>query len=114
MSPASHLEVKMMVGLAAGVEPRLACRAHVAAVEVLPDRQVNAARSAEHAALIEGADRPDRHRVICDRGVARVARVVLPTALELDRNDVELAAVVSASGAGVDIDAEHLVAVHDD
>lgn len=82
------------------------CPAHwtgVAAAHVLTNRKLRRAGSAENGALVPFAFRPDRGRMPRERCVAILAGIVNSAALHFDGNDVSRAAVVLATGLGIEL-----------
>src|SRR5690349_6445504 len=92
---------------AAGIEPRAAMGTAVLAIEIIPRAHLVPADAAQHGRLIPFRLRPDVGCVTGQRIMAVPTGVIDPTALHLDRNNVQRRMPVRATRFGVEIDATY-------
>jgi hypothetical protein len=85
------------------IEPRSARRTSRLAIQVLKDGQLSAACAAQNRLLIEFSLRPNAGRQF----VTVEAGIIRPAAVEFDRDDIEIAAVVRAACAPIYLDPSH-------
>lgn len=97
-----------MVGGAAGIELMPAVRADGFAVEIFVNGQLLAAISAQNCALTKFFFRPTLSRMPGEHIVTLMTRKPFPAALELNRNNIALAMIMSAPRLRIDIDADNL------
>jgi len=98
-----RFEIMVMVKLAAGIELRLTLETPIAALHVLPDRQLDTANSAEDCFLIPLQLGPNFNRVIGQGFMALFASIINSTTLHFDGDDVRGAVVMLATGVGIEI-----------
>ena len=93
----------MMMSGAPRIEPRAAMRAAASTREILADRQLGAARTAQNGVRVERLGRPRSQVVICQRIMTFLARVISAAATKPDRDYVERAMIVRAARRSVDL-----------
>ena len=93
--------------LATRIEPRSARRTSRLAIQVLKDSQLSAACAAQNRLLIEFSLRSSAGRMTGFQFVTVEAGIIRPAALEFNRDDIEIAAVVRAACAPIYLDPSH-------
>jgi hypothetical protein len=89
------------------IEARSTPRAGRLTIQVLADGQLNAARAAQHRLLIELSLRPNAGGMIGFPLMTVEAGIVRPAAVELDRDDIDVAAIVRAARARIYLDSSY-------
>jgi len=90
---------------AARIKAPRATRTNGIAREIFANRQLMAAGAAQYRWRLDLRAQPDRRRVISHLSVTSMTRKPFVAAFEFDRDDVTLAAVMSAARFRIDIDA---------
>jgi hypothetical protein len=89
------------------IEPRSARRTSRLAIQVLKDGQLSATCAAQNRLLIEFSLRPSPGGMTGFQFVTVEAGIIRPAALEFNRDDIEIAAVVRAACAPIYLDPSH-------
>jgi hypothetical protein len=106
--PSLPLEIEMVVVSASRIEHRAAAWALVGTFQILADSQLYSACTTQDCRLIPFRLWPDFDRMAGECVMADLARIVVATALHLDRDDVHWFVVMSAAGLSVKIGSVHL------
>ena len=98
----------MKVVCTTGVEFAPAARTGRIACFVFVDREMVAARAAEHRQLVAVFNRPNLIEMIRDLAMTLETRKPPAAAFEFDRDDIQFGLEMRASSFGVDIDAKYV------
>lgn len=107
-----HLKIQSVVSNTPRIKVSAAPGALESAIHILSNRQFAPARAAQNGYLIVGRCRPPLRRVIRDRLMASVTRVISNAARKLNGYDIELGVVVEALCIWSNFQATNLMSVH--
>jgi hypothetical protein len=89
------------------IEARPARRTDCLAIQVLTDGQFGPASAAEHRLLVEFSPGPNPGGMTGFQLVTVKAGIIGPAAVEFDRDDIELAAIMCATRTPIQLDASY-------
>jgi hypothetical protein len=96
-----------MMERATRIEVGPAHRTDCPAIQVLADGQLGPASAAEHRLLVEFSPGPNAGGMTGFQFVTVKAGIIGPAAVEFDRDDIELAAIMRATRVRIQLDASY-------